>query len=174
MSILDGFDVVAVPRTFSISEIRILKNRISFNLSTASEIGYPTFVRMFISKDKTQIALQPCEKTTPNAMKFFTAEYGSKRRKRTIGVGNKALAALIKSGMGWDMSVPICAPGIRFADENVVIFDLKQAYMKDTKPQTGLCLVPRPAVPFAPVPTKYFCDSAPLFDDGIPTLLSGG
>ena len=38
MSILDNFDVVGVPRTFSIAEVRILKNRISFNLATASEI----------------------------------------------------------------------------------------------------------------------------------------
>lgn len=43
MSILDNFDVVGVPRTFSIAEVRILKNRISFNLATASEIGYPHF-----------------------------------------------------------------------------------------------------------------------------------
>ena len=70
MSILDNFDVVGVPRTFSIAEVRILKNRISFNLATASEIGYPPFVRLFISRDKTQIALQPCAKETPNAMKF--------------------------------------------------------------------------------------------------------
>ena len=54
MSILDNFDVVGVPRTFSIAEVRILKNRISFNLATASEIGYPPFVRLFISRDKTQ------------------------------------------------------------------------------------------------------------------------
>ena len=67
MSILDNFDVVGVPRTFSIAEVRILKNRISFNLATASEIGYPPFVRLFISRDKTQIALQPCAKETPNA-----------------------------------------------------------------------------------------------------------
>ena len=74
MSILDNFDVVGVPRTFSIAEVRILKNRISFNLATASEIGYPPFVRLFISRDKTQIALQPCAKETPNAMKFFTSD----------------------------------------------------------------------------------------------------
>lgn len=30
MLILDNFDVVGVPRTFSIAEVRILKNRISF------------------------------------------------------------------------------------------------------------------------------------------------
>lgn len=57
MSILDGFDVVEVPRTFSIAEVKILKNKLSFNVSAASELGYPPFVRIFISHDKTQIAL---------------------------------------------------------------------------------------------------------------------
>lgn len=41
MSILDDFDVVEVPRTFSIAEVRVLKNKISFNVSAASELGYP-------------------------------------------------------------------------------------------------------------------------------------
>ena len=35
MSILDGFDVVEVPRTFSIAEVRVLKNKLSFNVSAA-------------------------------------------------------------------------------------------------------------------------------------------
>ena len=155
MSILDDFDVVEVPRTFSIAEVRVLKNKISFNVSAASELGYPPFVRVFISHDKTQIALQPCDKTTPNAMKFFTAETAEKKHKRTIGVGNKALATLIKSGMGWEMAQPVCAPGIRFSEENVIIFDLKQAQMcgKGQTGGTGICLIPRPAAPFFAVPS---------------------
>lgn len=158
MSILDDFDVVEVPRTFSIAEVRVLKNKISFNVSAASELGYPPFVRVFISHDKTQIALQPCDKTTQNAMKFFTAETAGKKHKRTIGVGNKALATLIKSGMGWEMAQPVCAPGVRFSEENVIIFDLKQAQMCGRKQAggTGLCLVPRPAAPFFAVPAQYF------------------
>ena len=158
MSILDDFDVVEVPRTFSIAEVRVLKNKISFNVSAASELGYPPFVRVFISHDKTQIALQPCDKTTQNAMKFFTAETAEKKHKRTIGVGNKALATLIKSGMGWEMAQPVCAPGVRFSEENVIIFDLKQAQMCGRKQAggTGLCLVPRSAAPFFAVPAQYF------------------
>ena len=157
MSILDDFDVVEVPRTFSIAEVRVLKNKISFNVSAASELGYPPFVRVFISHDKTQIALQPCDKTTQNAMKFFTAETAEKKHKRTIGVGNKALATLIKTGMGWEMAQPVCAPGVRFSEENVIIFDLKQAQMCGRKQAggTGLCLVPRPAAPFFAVPAQY-------------------
>ena len=160
MSILDDFDVVEVPRTFSIAEVRVLKNKISFNVSAASVLGYPPFVRVFISHDKTQIALQPCDKTTPNAMKFFTAETAEKKHKRTIGVGNKALATLIKSGMGWEMAQPVCAPGIRFSEENVIIFDLKQAQMcgKGQTGGTGICLIPRPAAPFFAVPSQYFAN----------------
>lgn len=91
-------------------------------------------------------------------MKFFTAETAEKKHKRTIGVGNKALATLIKSGMGWEMAQPVCAPGVRFSEENVIIFDLKQAQMCGRKQAggTGLCLVPRPAAPFFAVPAQYF------------------
>lgn len=161
MSILDNFDVVGVPRTFSIAEVRILKNRLSFNLATASEIGYPPFVRLFISRDKTQIALQPCAKETPNAMKFFTADAtrNGKPKKRMIPIGNRALTALVKAGIGVGMGVPLRAPGVRFADEGVIIFDLKQA-TDMTKPsvgtETGLCLVPTPALPFYEMPASYF------------------
>ena len=161
MSILDNFDVVGVPRTFSIAEVRILKNRISFNLATASEIGYPPFVRLFISRDKTQIVLQPCAKETPNAMKFFTSDFtkDGKQKKRMIPVGNRALTALVKAGIGVEMNIPLRAPGVRFADEGVIIFDLKQA-TDINKPngaaETGLCLVPKPAFPFCEMPSLYF------------------
>ena len=63
-SILDDFQVLEVPRTFSIAEVKIMKNKISFNVMTASELAYPGFIRLFISDDRTQLALQPCEKET--------------------------------------------------------------------------------------------------------------
>lgn len=161
MSILDNFDVVGVPRTFSIAEVRILKNRISFNLATASEIGYPSFVRLFISRDKTQIALQPCTKEMPNAMKFFTADAteGGKPKKKMIPVGNRALTALVKAGIGVEMNVPLKAPGVRFADEGVIIFDLKQATdmrQQNSSSEHGLCLIPAPAYPFVEMSSDYF------------------
>lgn len=160
MSILDNFEVFEVSRTFSVAEVHVLKNKISFNIPAASELGYPAFVRVFISRDKTQIALQPCERTTPNAMKFFTPEIASRKRPRTISVGNKALSVLIKSGMGWDMAQVIHAPGIRFSEDNVIIFDLKQAYEKGNKPngETSLCVIPQLAHPFYNVPAQYFQD----------------
>lgn len=167
MSILDGFDVVEVPRTFSIAEVRVLKNKLSFNVSAASELGYPAFVRVFISHDKTQIALQPCEKTMQNAMKFFTMDNAGAKKRRTIGVGNKALATLIKSGMGWEMDKPVYAPGVRFSEENVIIFDLKQACFggKKSNSENGLCLMPRPAAPFYQVPSEYFSGSNQVIID---------
>lgn len=161
MSILDNFDVIGVPRTFSVAEVRILKNRISFNLATASEIGYPQFVRLFVSRDKTQIALQPCSKETPNAMKFFEVDPAAqtKPKRRMISVGNRALTALIKAGIGADMSSSLRAPGVRFAEEGVIIFDLRQAtsaVQPSTSAETGLCVVPTPAYPFVVMPPEYF------------------
>ena len=157
MSILDNFDVIGVPRTFSIAEVRILKNRLSFNLAAASEMGYPRCVRLFISRDKSQVALQPCTKETPNAMKFFTQDMAAKK-KRALPVGNRALVALIKTGMGVGADVPIRAPGVRFAEEDVIIFDLKQAtqIQKGQVQETGLCVIPVPASPFQEIPADYF------------------
>ena len=172
MSILDGFDVVKATRTFSISEVRVLKNRVSFNVCSASELGYPAFVRMFISKDKTQIALQPCEKIKPNAMKFFTIDGESNKKIKRIGVGNRALATLIKSGIGWDSEEPVCAPGIRFPDENVIIFDLKQAYTKDDHVGNRMYLVPTPSTPFYLIPPEFFPDNHSVVDIPVETAMS--
>lgn len=159
-SILENFEVIEVPRNFSIAEVRVLKNGISFNLSAASELGYPAFVRVFISKDKTQLALQPCEKVAQNAMRFFNVEDATKKKKKTISVGNRALAALIKSGMGWSMDTPMRAPGIRFSEENCIIFDLNQASLPGAcDVEMALAVIPQPAIPFVPVSTEYFSNA---------------
>lgn len=159
MSVLDRFDVIEVPRTFSIAEVKVLKNKVSFNLSTASELGYPPYVRLFISKDKTQLAVQPCAKEAANAMQFFKNPNSGKKRRRVVSVGNRALTSLIKAGMGYEMSKIVCAPGIRFGDENVIIFDLKQSYDQETPAvEKRLCIVPRPALPFQALPAEYFSD----------------
>lgn len=159
MSVLDQFDVIEVPRTFSIAEVKVLKNRVSFNLSTASELGYPPYVRLFISKDKTQLAVQPCAKEAQNAMKFFRNPNSEKKKRRVVSVGNRALTSLIKAGMGYEMSKIMCAPGVRFGDENVIIFDLKQSYEQSVPvTEKRLCVVPRPALPFQALPAEYFGD----------------
>jgi hypothetical protein len=57
------------------------------------------------------------------------------------------------------MNVPLKAPGVRFADEGVIIFDLKQATdmnQPNACTETGLCLIPTPAYPFVEMPSGYF------------------
>lgn len=156
MSILENFDVVGVPRTFSVAEVRIMRNGLSFNIATASELGYPCFVRLFVSRDKTQIALQPCNKEDMNAMEFFTEKYSSGKR-RAIKVGNRALTTLLRAGINADLHIAIKAPGVRFAEENVVIFDIRQA--AEAAKNGGvdvLSCVPTPARSFAALPAHYF------------------
>lgn len=156
MSVLDGFVELVVPRTYSIAEVRILKNRISFNRSTASELGYPPFVKLMVSADRTQLAIKPCEKHERNAMEFFTKK-STGEKCRSIAVGNKALTSLVKSGLGWSMDVTMSAPGVRLEEENVILFDLTQAVSSTKKNESfGLCVVPTPAFPFASVPPEYF------------------
>lgn len=95
-----------------------------------------------------------------------TAEYSGiemsvnrQGKKRMIPVGNRALTALVKAGIGVEMNVPLKAPGVRFADEGVIIFDLKQATdmnQPNACTETGLCLIPTPAYPFVEMPSGYF------------------
>lgn len=57
------------------------------------------------------------------------------------------------------LNVPLKAPGVRFADEGVIIFDLKQATdmnQPNACTETGLCLIPTPAYPFVEMPSGYF------------------
>ena len=94
-------------------------------------------------------------------MKFFTSDStkDGKPKKRMIPVGNRALTALVKAGIGVEMNVPLKAPGVRFADEGVIIFDLKQATdmnQPNACTETGLCLIPHPAYPFVEMPSGYF------------------
>lgn len=169
MSILDNFNVYEAARSFSIAEVNVLKNKISFNISAASELGYPEYIRVFISRDKTQIAIQPCSKITPNAMKFFVSDDIKQKHRRTIPTGNRALATLIKAGMGWEMSHTFCAPGIRFDEDNVIIFDLKQAYRKgkNAQQETRLCVIQKTNAPFFEVPSKYFTDEPVVVQDDV-------
>ncbi len=175
MGVLDGFHVLEVPRTFSIAEAKVLRNKISFNIAAASELGYPAFVRMFISNDKTQLALQPCSKETQNAMKFFTNDF-SKQKRKALPVGNRALVTLVKTGMNWRMEDTQCIRGIRFAEENVLIFDLRQAYTKgDQSPASkGICTIPTLANRFVQIPTEYFgaVSSQNLLGDGLQNRFS--
>ena len=145
----------------SVTEVVYSNKEQALGVKRLFPFNYPPFVRLFISRDKTQIALQPCAKETPNAMKFFTSDStkDGKPKKRMIPVGNRALTALVKAGIGVEMNVPLKAPGVRFADEGVIIFDLKQATdmnQPNACTETGLCLIPTPAYPFVEMPSGYF------------------
>ena len=155
-SVLEGFRVLEVPRTFSIAEVRVLKNKLSFNMTTASELGYPGYVRLFFSDDGLQLAIQPCRKEIENAREFFTPDVSS-QKKKAIPLGNRELVKLIKQSMGWDMEARIYVPGIRFSEEKVLVFDLHQGYKKGTKSpaERGICVRPKLGEKFYPIPTEY-------------------
>ena len=154
MSVLDNFEIVSVPRTFSIAEVKVLKNKLSFNVITAAELQYPPFVRLYISEDRTQLAIQPCTMDTPNAVKFFASDNSSKKR-RAIAIGNQALARLIKESMDLDLNYTWIIPGVRFQDENVIIFDIKQAHKKEQRSASKIQIVPNKASEFHVIPRRF-------------------
>lgn len=156
MSILDGFEMVEIQRNFSVSQMSVLKNGLSFNMFTASEMGYPEYVHVYINKSKTQIAIMPCQQTDRNAMRFFTAKIAALKRPKKIRVGNKALAAFVRDGLGLESGKVYSVPGIRITQEGVVLFDLTQCRSDQDEKGLSVCTVLRPRAPFYQVPSSVF------------------
>ena len=67
----------------------------------------------------------------------------------------------------------IVVPGVRYSDEQVILFDLKQAYLQGqkTKAERRTCFVPKVAEVFHEIPKEFFGrmalpspSSAPIYE----------
>lgn len=157
MSILDEFDVLEVPQRFSIAELRVMKNNLSFNLYTASELGYPPYVRTYISKDRTVLAIKGVQTAAKGVLPFFEADTSSKKR-RAIRTGCRNVCMLFKKNLGWSLDEPMIVSASRFGSENVLVFDMKEAYRKGEKNQIRIRpqIIKKVDQPFYPLPPDFF------------------
>lgn len=178
MSLLDNFTLYELPRNFSLAELRITKTRMSVNQLSASEMHYPACIRVFVSADKTQMAIQPCQPTENGAVRFLPANFNAPSRKRqpkSFKIGNKTLLHFIKSNMNWDENVRLKVVGEYHPEEDILLFDFTRAVPIDQQ-TTGLVQVTaiNPARQFVPVPTRLLQPAGtvevPFYED---TLFSG-
>lgn len=158
MSLLDTFTLYELPRNFSLAELRITKTRMSVNQLSASEMHYPACIRVFVSADRTQMAIQPCQPTDNGAVKFLPANFHEPTRKRQLKsfrIGNQTLLRFIKSNMNWAENVRMKVIGEYHPEENILLFDFTRAIPADKQP-TGLMQATaiNPARQFVPVPAK--------------------
>ena len=123
MSLLDGFKV------FDFNEgspyLSATKNGINFNKSVVLKLNKPEYVVFLINKEKKQVAVQVCQKDTPNAIQFYKEKASGVLSVRWNG---KDLLNTISEMMGWDLeNRAYRADGTLLEDENAILFDMANA-----------------------------------------------
>ncbi len=123
MSMLEKF------KTFNFNEgipyISITKNGIRFSKGVVMKLKYPQYVIFLINENSQQIALQVCDKKTPNATVFY-----KQKKTNTISIrwNNRDLLNTIKDIMQWNIEEKLYRiEGKLIHEENAILFDLNQA-----------------------------------------------
>ena len=125
MSILDKFTVIDLVKTRSASVANINDNALKLNVQTAAELNYPPFVQLLINPKEKQFAIRVCKEEDPNAVAF------SKPRdvqKYPIKISSAAITDLIRKMANWPAEDSWNVPGIYFADEQAIVYDVNTAY----------------------------------------------
>lgn len=126
---LQGFEEVAVTEPAGKLTMTVMDSKIRFNNATASELGYPAYVKVLINDKTRQIALQACTGRDANAIKFSKPEG---KQTSSVTVNNKMLVAAIgkfftlKPAPEGEISYRT-AVGTLNKDEKAVVFDATNA-----------------------------------------------
>jgi len=129
MSILDKFTVVDLLKTRSASIATITGHTLKFNNQTATELHFAQYVQVLINVKEKQFAIRACKDDAPNAVKFSKPE---EQQKGQLRINNAAVVDMIRKMAGWSFEDNWNVPGIYFADEVALIYDVSAA----TRPAT--------------------------------------
>ncbi len=122
---LEKFTVIDLIKTRSASIATLNNGIVKFNVQTALELRYPEYVQFLIQAKDKQFAIRVCNEDAPNAVKFSKPE-GEQRY--PIKVGFPAAVDMIRKLMGWPQDENWNVPGIYFADEQALVYDLSAAF----------------------------------------------
>jgi len=129
MSILNKFTVIDLIKTRSESAVTISGNTLKFNNQTARELHYTPFVQVLINPKENQFAIRACKEDAPNAVPFSKPE-GAQRYPIKITV--QAVVNMIRKMANWSAEDSWSVPGVYFADEEALVYDMSAA-VKPTK-----------------------------------------
>ena len=123
--------VVSGIRAVTNAEVRICPTKIDFNAIAAVEMGYPEFVRIYISSDASKMIIVPCGKGEKHAIPFYTEQVSKKTgavlKNAPIHIREAGLAKGIRQKMKWTTGTYRC-PALRFNEKpNALFFDLSTA-----------------------------------------------
>ncbi len=121
---LEKFTVIDLVRTRSDAVVTITGSAVKFNHQTAVELRYPSHIQFLISQKDKQFAIRACKPDAPNAAAFAKRE----EQKGQIRISAPSVVDLLRKLGGWAEDESWNIPGIYFAEDNGLMFDLKTAY----------------------------------------------
>ena len=125
MSVLDKFTVIDLIKTRSASVATIAGSILKFNNQTATELHYAPYIQVLINPKDKQFAIRACKEDAPNAIPFSKPEG---EQKYQIKISAAAVVDMIRKMANWSAEDNWNVPGIFFADELALVYDVGTAY----------------------------------------------
>lgn len=125
MSVLDKFTVVDLIKTRSASVATVAGTTLKFNNQTCAELYFAPYIQVLVNPKDKQFAIRACKEDSPNAIPFSKPEG---QQKNQVKIGAAAITDLIRKMAGWNIEDNWNIPGVYFADELALIYDINAAY----------------------------------------------
>ena len=125
MSVLDKFTVIDLIKTRSASVATIAGSILKFNNQTATELHYAPYIQVLINPKDKQFAIRACKEDAPNAIPFSKPEG---EQKYQIKISAAAVVDMIRKMANWSAEDNWNVPGIYFADELALVYDVGASY----------------------------------------------
>ena len=125
MGVLDGF--TAFNFNEGVPYVSVTKNGVTFNKGVVMKLKYPEYVLFLLNANTKQMALQCCEKDTPNAASFCTED---KRNSKVLSIrwNGRDLLNTIEDITGWNLAKEAYRiDGKLIVEEQAMLFDLAEA-----------------------------------------------
>ena len=130
MSILKNFTVVDLVKTHSASVVTITGNALKFNIQTAAELHYPAYIQVLVNPKEKQFAIRVCKEGEPNCIAFSKP---ANEQKYPVKINSAVIAEIIRKMGEWPVEEKRNVPGIYFADEEAIVYDVSAAYKPASK-----------------------------------------
>ena len=132
MSILANFTIIDLVKTRSTSVATLFGNYLKFNNKTAIELNFAPYVQILINPKEKQFAIRACKSSDPNAVPFSKPKGV---QKHPIRICCFAVMDMIRKmgDMSSDENQNWNVPGIYFAEEQAIVYDLNTAYKPAAK-----------------------------------------
>ena len=124
MSILSKFTVLDLVKTRSASVLNITGNVLKFNTATAVELHYPSHIQILMNPKDKQVAIRACKEDAPNAIPFSKP---AALQKAPIKFSLPVAVDMIRKWGEWMPEENWNIPGIYFAEDNALVYDVKTA-----------------------------------------------